>query len=286
MTTMDARTWFSSRGGRSRLPIAPMAVDAALVLLFDAANEDGIRWLADCDGLDLDDLSLTFQLQPLGTRLALEHAGAMEHYDTTGPMFLVRALPFAFDLILGAGDLVAQAAVSDQPDAISALVSDFANSLFPLNQVELNSSSVPHALPSTDLVGVLRARAVVQDIDPATEEGRLEVLGESGRELHPKVTVHVKVDDVQDFPHTGAAVDIEFVVSTPTRSFVDRVLKRNSDTVPDDLQKSVKDVAGLLLVRVENEVQEKVASFVTSADANGVAKLARVDGQDVGLGQH
>lgn len=73
----------------------------------DRLGPDVVSILARYEGQTLDELNATFELLPLGTRLALDQVGALELLDNEGEgKYGVQVLPFALDLVAAAGSRV------------------------------------------------------------------------------------------------------------------------------------------------------------------------------------
>ncbi len=65
-----------------------------------ALRPGNVRTLARFSGQTLDELDATFELLPIGTRLALDRAGALQLLDDEGgARFGVKALPVSVELV-------------------------------------------------------------------------------------------------------------------------------------------------------------------------------------------
>jgi hypothetical protein len=248
-------------------------VDEALNRL----NPATVRTLARCAGQTLPELDATFELLPLGTRLALSRVGALELLDRDGAdRFGLRVLPFAATLVAAAAERTAELAGDDEDDdkEVNAYGRDRQreDAIFEAQEISPEEGRAllqedPEAY-GTQVVGVVRTAARVEDVNAEGGIGwlRLTVAGE--RVAYPLTLAPVPLTP-------GESTSVQFAVRVAESSG-----NRFKD-LPDHIITQVAEVPGRLFVHYDVVASsgKTCLSFLREAEAaNGVAVITEVGG--------
>lgn len=164
--------------GRAKRGNSRVEKEAALTRALDELRPAVVATLARFAGQTVDELDATFELLPVGTRLALEQAGALEVLDDEGgSRFGVRALPFAAELVNAASE---RTLAVDDPEELAQAVAAVATGELALSLAVDKSAASGASDP--DVIGLVKSQARAERTDVDSNVGWLRMLDPQDKE--------------------------------------------------------------------------------------------------------
>jgi hypothetical protein len=267
---------------RQPRPRNAMIVEHALEQLGDAKA----AMLAGYLGQTLDELETTFQLLPLGSRLALEQVGALDQSENSDSQFRVRVLPFAEELVEGADLRLTQEVEGDHGEPLreelARISAERASSKVAFTVEKLDSDTIHEVAASllpAEFVGRVRALARAERVNGNTRIGLLSLVEPSGNFSRAPISISCRIPELSDFPGSGETVDVEFEVALPKGKPFASLLHSRPRKLSQALKASVDSVPGLSYVYYDPHGESRTARFsTTKQEANAVAQLTVVNG--------
>lgn len=252
---------------RLRLP-SHRSTEDAYEALKCLATDERIDLVAGYEGQSLEELQASFQLLPLGTRLALDTARAIRlHDDGERDFYHVEVLPFALDVVQAA---VAHRDARQRTEAGSVFDAEVARiwrERFEL--VPEPHPDTPTVLPKDyELVGTFEVAGELADVDQATHMAAIRVLGNDGRQL-PNVSIHYVFNKDARFV-VGSKLNLDFEVGIPPSA--KRSKYRRFEMGP--LRQLVESTPGTLMVHCS---ADQVVFNDDDGEPNAVAALRDVE---------
>jgi hypothetical protein len=280
--------------GRARWP-RPSSESYDPERALDQLTPDIVLTLARLVGQTVDELSASFELLPVGTRLALSNAGAIQLRDEDGEHFALRALPTAPELVTAAAERVADASsVATNGDLRAELKRISAERIAAEQRFAVEEPPadlvVAAALSSDDsaehlihaaeassvLVGVVRARALAEEIDPSRGIGWLSLKDVHYEHACP-VRVAFPLAAARSALAPGADATVMFAVRRARAARSRRSSRWDTEELSQALRTAVNELPGHTLIHVESAGSAPSVSFVDQVDdANGIAEVASV----------
>jgi hypothetical protein len=185
----------------------------------DQLRETTVTEIARFAGQSLEELDATFELLPLGTRLALEQVGALELIDSAGDTFGVRVRPFAVDLVNAANERVMASAAPAEREDLETRVNDLVDEEgavdLALEPVAATSTRDDEDEPER-LLGTVRAWAIAEAIDDQSRLGVLRILDpdDTNRPAESLPAVTFALDRATGVIVNGMTAKVELVVTS------------------------------------------------------------------------